>query len=105
DTGEILRVGGVMLAVSLVQVIAAIAAVYFGSKAAMGMGRDLRSRVFGHVQSFSAQEMGHFGAPTLITRTTNDVQQIQMVAFMTFAMMIMAPILLVGGVVMALRED
>jgi len=105
DTGEIIRIGVVMLAVSLVQVVAAVAAVYFGSRAAMGFGRDLRRRVFEHVQRFSAQEMGHFGAPTLITRTTNDVQQIQMVAFMTFAMMIMAPILLVGGVVMALRED
>ncbi len=105
DTGEIVRIGVVMLAVSLVQVVAAVAAVYFGSRAAMGFGRDLRRRVFEHVQQFSAQEMGRFGAPTLITRTTNDVQQIQMVAFMTFSMMIMAPILLVGGVVMALRED
>lgn len=105
DTGEILRLGAIMLAVSLVQVTSAVAAVYFGSRAAMGLGRDVRRRVFEHVQRFSAQEMGHFGAPTLITRTTNDVQQVQMVTFMTFAMMIMAPILLVGGVVMALRED
>src|SRR5690606_18472015 len=74
-------------------------------RAAMGFGRDVRKRVFEHVQGFSAQEHGHFGAPTLITRTTNDVQQVQMVVFMTFTMMIMAPILLVGGVVMALRED
>lgn len=105
DTREILRLGTVMLAVSLVQVVGAILAVYFGSRAAMGFGRDVRARVFSHVQGFSAQEMGRFGAPTLITRTTNDVQQVQMVVFMTFTMMIMAPILLVGGVVMALRED
>jgi len=105
DTAEIVRLGAVMLAVSLVQVVAAILAVYFGSRAAMGFGRDVRKRVFDHVQGFSAQEHGHFGAPTLITRTTNDVQQVQMVVFMTFTVMIMAPILLVGGVVMALRED
>ncbi|MDQ2624800.1 MAG: ABC transporter ATP-binding protein/permease [Actinomycetota bacterium] len=105
DTAEILRLGVVMLAVSLVQVVGAVLAVYFGSRAAMGFGRDVRKRVFEHVQGFSAQEHGHFGAPTLITRTTNDVQQVQMVVFMTFTMMIMAPILLVGGVVMALRED
>ena len=105
DTREILRLGAVMLAVSLVQVVGAILAVYFGSRAAMGFGRDVRARVFSPVQGFSAQEMGRFGAPTLITRTTNDVQQVQMVVFMTFTMMIMAPILLVGGVVMALRED
>ncbi|MBO9556111.1 ABC transporter ATP-binding protein [Cellulomonas sp.] len=105
DTGEIMRLGGVMLAVSLVQVVCAIVAVYFGAKAAMAFGRDVRARLFGHVQTFSAQEVGKFGAPTLITRTTNDVQQVQMVTLMTFTFMIMAPIMLVGGVVMALREN
>jgi len=105
DTGEIMRLGGVMLAVSLVQVVCAIVAVYFGAKAAMAFGRDVRGRLFGHVQTFSAQEVGKFGAPTLITRTTNDVQQVQMVTLMTFTFMIMAPIMLVGGVVMALREN
>jgi len=105
DTGEIMRLGGVMLAVSLVQVVCAIVAVYFGAKAAMAFGRDVRGRLFGHVQTFSAQEVGKFGAPTLITRTTNDVQQVQMVTLMTFTLMIMAPIMLVGGVVMALREN
>jgi len=105
DTAEIMRLGGVMLAVSLVQVACAIVAVYFGAKAAMAFGRDLRGRLFGHVQTFSAQEVGKFGAPTLITRTTNDVQQVQMVTLMTFTLMIMAPIMLVGGVVMALREN
>ncbi|MGY4642215.1 ABC transporter ATP-binding protein [Cellulomonas sp. URHB0016] len=105
DTAEIMRLGGVMLAVSLVQVVCAIVAVYFGAKAAMAFGRDVRGRLFGHVQTFSAQEVGKFGAPTLITRTTNDVQQVQMVTLMTFTLMIMAPIMLVGGVVMALREN
>ena len=67
----------------------------------MAFGRDVRKRLFGHVQTFSAQEVATFGAPTLITRTTNDVQQVQMVVLLTFTMMIMAPILLVGGVIMA----
>lgn len=105
DTTQILRLGGVMLAVSLVQVVCAVAAVYFGAKAAMAFGRDVRGRLFGHIQTFSAQEIGHFGAPTLITRTTNDVQQVQMVVLFTFTLMIVAPIMLVGGVVMALQED
>ncbi|KRD45435.1 multidrug ABC transporter ATP-binding protein [Cellulomonas sp. Root930] len=105
DTGEIMRLGGVMLAVSLVQVVAAVIAVYFGSRTAMAFGRDVRKRLFGHVQTFSAQEVAKFGAPTLITRTTNDVQQVQMVVLLTFTLMIMAPIMLVGGVVMAMRED
>ncbi|WP_456845415.1 ABC transporter ATP-binding protein [Cellulomonas sp. P5_C6] len=105
DTTEILRLGGIMLAVSFVQVIAAIIAVYYGSRTAMAFGRDVRERLFGQVQTFSAQEVAKFGAPTLITRTTNDVQQVQMVTMMTFTMMIMAPIMLVGGVIMAMRED
>lgn len=105
DTSEILRLGGVMLAVSFVQVVAAIVAVYYGSRTAMAFGRDVRERLFGQVQTFSAQEVAKFGAPTLITRTTNDVQQVQMVTMMTFTMMIMAPIMLVGGVIMAMRED
>ena len=105
DTAEILRLGGVMLAVSFVQVVAAIIAVYYGSRTAMAFGRDVRERLFGQVQTFSAQEVAKFGAPTLITRTTNDVQQVQMVTMMTFTMMIMAPIMLVGGVIMAMRED
>ena len=80
-------------------------AVYFGAQTAMAFGRDVRKRLFGHVQTFSAQEVATFGAPTLITRTTNDVQQVQMVVLLTFTMMIMAPIMLVGGVIMAMRED
>jgi len=105
DTGYILRMGGVMLGVSLVQVACAIAAVYFGARTAMVLGRDLREGLFAHVQEFSAQEVGRFGAPSLITRTTNDVQQVQMVILLTFTMMVTAPIMLIGGVIMALRQD
>ncbi|WP_029287588.1 ABC transporter ATP-binding protein [Cellulomonas sp. HZM] len=105
DTDEIWRLGGIMLAISLAQVVCSVFAVYYGARTAMAFGRDVRGRLFGHVQSFSAQEVGRFGAPTLITRTTNDVQQVQMVVLMSFTIMIMAPIMLVGGVVMALQED
>jgi ATP-binding cassette subfamily B protein len=105
DTGYIMRIGGVMLGVSLLQVACSIAAVYFGARVAMAFGRDLREGLFTRVQDFSAQEMGQFGAPSLITRTTNDVQQVQMVALLSFTVMLMAPIMLVGGVVLALQED
>ncbi|HZL02851.1 MAG TPA: ABC transporter ATP-binding protein [Cellulomonas sp.] len=105
DTAYIVRIGAVMLGVSLVQVACAIAAVYFGARTAMALGRDLREGLFSHVQEFSAQEVGKFGAPSLITRTTNDVQQVQMVILLTFTMMVTAPIMLIGGVIMALRED
>ncbi len=105
DTATIWRLGGVMLAVSLVQVVASVAAVWFGARTAMAFGRDVRARLFDQVQSFSQREMGQFGAPTLITRTTNDVQQVQMVVFMTFVFLVMAPLMLIGGVVMSLRED
>ena len=105
DTGYIVRTGGWMLAISLLQVVCAVVAVYFGARAAMAFGRDVREGLFTRVQDFSAQEIGHFGAPSLITRTTNDIQQVQMVVLLTFTIMVMAPIMLVGGVVMALRED
>ncbi len=105
DTGYIVRVGLVMLGVSLVQVIATITAVYFGSRTAMGLGRDLRSAIFGRVAEFSSREVAGFGAPSLITRNTNDVQQIQMVTAMGLTMMVTAPIMMVGGIIMALRED
>ncbi|MHB1490654.1 MAG: ABC transporter ATP-binding protein [Cellulomonas sp.] len=105
DTGYIMRTGAVMLGISLVQVICAIVAVYYGARTAMSFGRDVREALFTHVQTFSAREVGQFGAPTLITRTTNDVQQVQMVVLMTFTMMVMAPIMLIGGVIMALRQD
>ncbi|MFC8921645.1 ABC transporter ATP-binding protein [Cellulosimicrobium sp. NPDC057127] len=105
DTGYILRTGGVMLVISLVQVVCAVVAVYVGARVAMSLGRDVRASLFTSVQRFSAQEMGRFGAPSLITRTTNDVQQVQMVVLLAFTIMVMAPIMLAGGVLMALREN
>jgi len=105
DTNHILAVGGLMLAITLVQIAGAIAAVWFGAKAAMLLGRDLRSRIFGQVGAFSEQEVAVFGAPSLITRTTNDVQQVQMLVLMTFTLLVTAPILAVGGVIMALQQD
>ncbi len=105
DIGYIWRTGGLMLAVSLAQVVGAIGAVVIGARVAMSFGRDLRHDLFTTVQTFSAREVGRFGAPSLITRTTNDVQQIQMVMLMGFTIMVMAPIMMVGGVVMALRQD
>ena len=105
DTGYILRTGGWMLAVSLVQVLCSIAAVYYGSRTAMGFGRDVRGAIFHRVGGFSAREVNRFGAPSLITRNTNDVQQVQMLVLLTCTMLVSAPIMCVGGVVMALRED
>jgi len=105
DTGYILRLGAWMLAVSLVQVASTITAVYFGARTAMAFGRDLRSGFFGRVIDFSSREMARFGAPSLLTRNTNDVQQIQMLVLTTFTMLITAPIMMIGGVFMALRED
>ena len=105
DTGYILATGGWMLAVTLVQVACSIAAVYFGARAAMAFGRDLRSAIFHRVGTFSARELNHFGAPSLITRNTNDVQQVQMLVVLTCTMMVAAPIMCVGGIIMALRQD
>ncbi|WP_438486544.1 ABC transporter ATP-binding protein [Streptomyces sp. S186] len=105
DTGHILRVGGFMIAVTVLQIACAIGAVYFGARTAMALGRDVRAAVFDRVQSFSARELGGFGAPSLITRTTNDVQQVQMLVLLTFTMMVSAPIMCVGGIVMALNQD
>jgi ATP-binding cassette subfamily B protein len=105
DTGYIMRTGGWMLAISFVQIVATIAATYLGAKAAAGLGRDLRASIFARVGDFSAQEVSRFGAPTLISRNTNDVTQVQTVTFMGAAMMVSAPIMMVGGIIMALRED
>jgi len=105
DTGLILRLGGLMLAVTAVQVLCAVGAVVAGARVAMGVGRDLRAEVFDHVQTFSAREMGELGAPTLITRTTNDATQVQTVVFLVLTIVVAAPVMMVGGVVMALRED
>jgi ATP-binding cassette subfamily B multidrug efflux pump len=105
DTGYILRIGGVMIGITLAQVLCAGCAVYFGARTAMAAGRDIRATVFDRVQSFSAREVGRFGAPSLITRTTNDVQQVQMLMMVTFTLMVMAPTMCVGGIIMALRQD
>jgi ATP-binding cassette subfamily B multidrug efflux pump len=105
DTGYILRVGALMIAITLVQVICAIVAVYFGARTAMAFGRDVRAALFNQVQSFSGREVGQLGVPSLITRNTNDVQQVQMLALMTFTLMVSAPIMGVGGIVMALRQN
>ncbi|MFD3913963.1 ABC transporter ATP-binding protein [Streptomyces sp. NPDC058603] len=105
DTGHVLSTGGVMLAVTLLQILAAGAAVYFGARVAMGAGRDLRSAVFSRVQDFSVREMGRFGAASLITRTTNDVQQIQTLTAIGLTVLVAAPLTCVGGIAMAVRQD
>ncbi|MET9844646.1 ABC transporter ATP-binding protein [Streptomyces ossamyceticus] len=105
DTGYILAFGALMIGISLVQVVCNIGAVYYGARTAAAVGRDIRAAVFDRVQSFSARELGHFGAPSLITRTTNDVQQVQMLVLMTFTLVVSAPIMCVGGIVLALGLD
>jgi ATP-binding cassette subfamily B multidrug efflux pump len=105
DTGYIVRTGAVMLAVSLVQIVCSVSAVWFGARTAMGLGRDLRAALFHRVGSFSTREVQDFGAPSLITRSTNDVQQVQMLVLMACTIAVSSPIMMVGGVIMALRED
>ncbi|MCQ4204263.1 ABC transporter ATP-binding protein [Streptomyces sp. NPDC060311] len=105
DSGYILSYGALMIGISLAQVVCNIGAVFYGARTAAALGRDVRGAVFDRVQSFSAREVGHFGAPSLITRTTNDVQQVQMLALMSFTLMVSAPIMCVGGIVMALGLD
>ncbi|WP_433212751.1 ABC transporter ATP-binding protein [Microtetraspora malaysiensis] len=105
DTGTIMRIGLVMLGVTLIQIACSIVAVYYGARTSMALGRDLRAAIFRRVQDFSAQEVNKFGSPSLITRTTNDVQQVQLLVLMTFTMMVAAPIMCVGGIVLALRQD
>jgi len=105
DTGYIWRTGGFMLAVSLGQILAAIIATYFAARAAMQAGRDIRDDVYGRVSDFSEREISRFGAGSLITRNTNDVQQVQMVTMMGATMLVSAPMLAIGGIVMALRQD
>ena len=105
DTGYILSVGGEMLGVTLLQIACSITAVYFGAKVAMRVGRDLREAIFHHVGEFSEREVSSFGAPSLITRNTNDVQQVQMLVMMTCTLLVSAPILAVGGIVLAMRQD
>ncbi len=105
DTSYIWKTGSIMLVFTLIQVAFSISAIYFGSQASMGAGRDIRDALFHRGTSFSAREIGHFGAPSLITRITNDVQQVQMLVQMSCTMMIAAPITVVGAIVMAIRED
>jgi ATP-binding cassette subfamily B protein len=105
DTGYIWRTGGFMLAVSFGQILASIIATYFAARAAMQVGRDLRDDVFDRVSGFSEREISRFGAGSLITRNTNDVQQVQMLAMMGATMLVTAPLLAIGGIIMALRQD
>lgn len=105
DLRRIVELGAVMLGVTALQVVCAVGAVYFGSRAAMGVGRDLRSAVFRHVTGFSAEETARFGAPSLLTRTTNDAQQIQLLVQLTCTMLITAPIMGVGGIAMAVHQN
>lgn len=105
DTALIWRLGGVMLAVSCVQIVCSVGAAWFGARTATAFGRDLRRDLFQRVGTFSTREVQEFGAPSLITRTTNDVQQVQMLVVMTCLIAVSSPIMMVGGVLMALRED
>jgi ATP-binding cassette, subfamily B, multidrug efflux pump len=105
DTGYIVHTGMLMLGVSLVQILCSASAVYVGARTAMSFGRDLRAALFRRVGAFSSREVHLIGAPSLITRNTNDVQQVQMLVLMTCTMMVSAPIMMVGGVLMAMRED
>ena len=103
DTAYIIEVGALMLGVTVIYVLASIAAVYFGSKTSMALGRDTRGSLFRRVQSFSQAEVNRFGPPSLITRSTNDVQQVQMVVLMMLNVVIAAPLTAIGGMIMALR--
>ncbi|MGY1773125.1 ABC transporter ATP-binding protein [Blastococcus sp. SYSU D00813] len=105
DIGRVLTLGGVMLGVTVLQIAAAVAATWFGARTAMLLGRDVRLALFRRVGSFSSREMATFGAPSLITRSTNDVQQVQMLVLMACTMLVPTPILAIGGVVFAVRED
>lgn len=105
DTGYIVRVGALMLAVSFGQILCSVVAVRFGARTAMSFGRDVRTALFHRVGTFSTREVQQFGAPSLITRTTNDVQQVQMLVLMACTIAVSSPIMMVGGVIMALRED
>ena len=105
DTEFIWSTGAFMLAISLGQITAAIIATYFAAKAAMKLGRDIRNDVFDKVSGFSEREVSQFGPGSLITRNTNDVQQVQMLAMMGATMLVQAPLLAIGGIIMALRQD
>ncbi len=105
DIGHIWSDGGIMLGLTVLQIACAITAVYFGAQLAMKVGRDMRAQIFARVGTFSENEVQHFGAPSLITRTTNDVQQVTMLVLMSTTLLIAAPIMSIGGVIMALQQD
>jgi ATP-binding cassette subfamily B protein len=105
DTAYIFRIGALMLGVTFVQIICSVGAVWFGARTAMSFGRDVRTAIFHRVGTFSQREVQDFGAPSLITRQTNDVQQVQMLVLLSCTLMVMAPIMMVGGIIMAIRED
>lgn len=105
DIPFIIRTGTIMLGIVLLQVASTVLAVYFGARTAMGFGRDVRSTLFAHVAKLSGQDVAAFGAPTLITRTTNDVQQIQMFVLFSCTMLLATPVLGIGGVIFALQQD
>ncbi len=105
DIDYIWRVGGVMLGLSFIQIVCAIVAVYFGAKLSMRVGRDLRKNIFARVATFSENEVQRFGAPSLITRNTNDVQQVQMLVLVSCTLLVSAPFMAIGGVIMAIQQD
>lgn len=105
DNAYIWRTGAIMLGFSVIQIVFVVFAVRYGAQAAMSFGRDLRRDIFRQVNSYSAREVGQFGAPSLITRVTNDVQQVQMLVVLACTMMIAAPITMVFGIIFAVRED
>jgi ATP-binding cassette, subfamily B, multidrug efflux pump len=105
DTHYILTEGALMLAITLAQIVCAVGAVYFGAQVAMSLGRDVRLGIFSRVLKFSDREVNDLGAASLITRTTNDVQQVQMLALMTFTLLVAAPITCVGGIILALNQN
>jgi ATP-binding cassette subfamily B protein len=105
NTHYIFKTGGFMLGITVVQIFCAVGAVYFGAKVAMALGRDVRYGIFSRVLLFSDREVNHLGTPSLITRTTNDVQQVQMLAIMTFTLLLSAPIMCIGGIILALNQD
>ena len=105
DTTTIVQLGGVMFAVTALQVVCSVGAVYFGSRTGMGFGRDLRSAMFHQVTTFSEHETAQFGAPSLLIRTTNDVRQLQFLVQTTCTVLVTAPIMCVGGIVMAIHQE
>ena len=105
NTHYIVKPGSFMLGITVVQIFCSVGAVYFGAKVAMALGRDVRHGIFSRVLLFSDREVNHLGTPSLITRTTNDVQQVQMLAIMTFTLLLSAPIMCIGGIILALNQD